>query len=56
MCLLANINRDPKKRRDPYTPDDFNPMADRTKRSEEPVMRAGVEIFKRLFIDKPGGG
>ncbi len=26
MALLANIHRDPKKRRKAYRPDDFNPM------------------------------
>lgn len=26
-CLLANPNRDSKKKSEPYTPDDFNPYA-----------------------------
>lgn len=28
MALLANCNRNPKKRPQPFRPDDFNPFAD----------------------------
>lgn len=29
MALIANCNRDPKKRRQPWSPDDFHPLAKR---------------------------
>jgi len=31
MALLASIHRDPKKRRRPYTPDEFNPYSKKHK-------------------------
>jgi len=27
MALVANVNRNPRRRRRPYRPDDFNPFA-----------------------------
>lgn len=30
-ALIANCNRDPKKRPTPFVPDDFNPLADKSK-------------------------
>jgi hypothetical protein len=27
MCMIANVNRDAKKRPRPFSPDEFNPMA-----------------------------
>lgn len=27
VCMLANVNRDPKKRPRPFTPEEFNPLA-----------------------------
>jgi len=32
-CLIANANRDPKRKRQPFTPADFNPMASESERS-----------------------
>lgn len=28
-CLIANANRDPKRKARPFTPSDFNPLVDR---------------------------
>lgn len=29
LALIANCNRDPKKRNRPFTPDEFNPLAEK---------------------------
>ena len=34
MALIANCNRDPEKRKHPFTPADFNPLAHRQTESE----------------------
>ena len=33
VCMIANVNRDAKKRPRPFSPDDFNPMAEGSKKS-----------------------
>lgn len=39
LAMTANVNRDPKKKRRPYTAEDFNPYAQgrRAKRRARPV-------------------
>lgn len=51
LCLLANVNRDTKKKPTPFTPADFNPYADdRTaQRQSQPAIRGGVGILKAIF-------
>ncbi len=29
ICVLANVNRDPKKKPKPFEPDDFNPLLEK---------------------------
>lgn len=54
MSLIANCNRDEKKRRDPYEPNDFNPfMIDQPK--EKKVIRVGIEALK-VFLPGWNGG
>jgi len=45
MALLANLHRDPKKRR-PFNPSDFHPM-DREK--QQLVGKVDVSILKSVF-------
>lgn len=52
LALIANVNRDPKRRSEPFSPDEFNPFV--VKRREEPIARVGVDMLKRLFIDGNG--
>lgn len=52
MSLIANCHRDPKRRPEPFTPDELNPLAER--KSQEPVTRVGVGFLKTLFIDQKG--
>lgn len=37
MWVLAEINRDPKRRRQPWTPDDFNPYSEAPRRKPAAV-------------------
>lgn len=52
LALIANANRDQKRRSEPFSPDDFNPFA--VQRREEPIARVGVDMLRRLFIDGNG--
>ena len=53
LAMIANCNRDPKKKATPYTPDDFNPMAARTKAAEPTV---SVADLKTMFGRGKGQG
>ena len=48
LCLLANINRDPKKGR-VFRPEDFDPTREPV--SVQDLPRAGVEVLKQAIID-----
>lgn len=45
MALLANINRDKKKRPRPFTPDDFNPLRKRVFKKVGSIMGTIVSQF-----------
>jgi len=45
MCLMANINRDTKKRSKPFTPDDFKPSKTTKQRTVYPI-----ETFRDVFV------
>lgn len=49
MALLANINRDTKSRREPFTADDFNPFAVGRAKKDEAIGTVGVGIFKTFL-------
>ncbi|HOI56117.1 MAG TPA: hypothetical protein PLP01_12765 [Phycisphaerae bacterium] len=52
-CLIANANRDPKKHR-PFKPDDFNPYAERSRRSDVIEVNAEtVGLMRAAFIGSP---
>ena len=48
MALEANINRDPKKRRRPFTPDDFMPKPPAPPPSPEDVERKVYGIMRAI--------
>ena len=51
-CVVANAARDPKKRR-PFTPDDFNPYADRSRHGDViEVNRETVGLMREAFTGK----
>jgi hypothetical protein len=47
MSLVANVNRDPRRRRQPFTPDDFNPYHER--RQKPAVVKADFGVLKMIF-------
>lgn len=50
LALIANANRDPKKRREPFTSDDFHPL--REKKSKRgrgiPITGKNIELLRAL--------
>lgn len=48
MALMANLNRDPKKR-GPFKPSEFSPPFGAGKAE---VARADISVLKTVFIDK----
>ena len=53
LCLLANCNRDPKKKRHPWHPFDFHPYAKRYGwRKPAPPKTKDLSILKVLFVDQ----
>jgi len=50
--LIANASRDPKKHR-PFKPDDFNPYAERRKRtSAVEVTPENIELLRSAFVGR----
>lgn len=51
MCLIANVNRNPKTTKKPYTPQDFMPrFGARAKKKEvRPATPADLEKMKAMF-------
>ena len=54
MALLANVNRDPKKRR-PFRPEDFSPYKDEAR--PKPIDKESLAMLKEQFgmFKKHGG-
>lgn len=48
LAMLANVHRNPKKKPQPFTPADFNPLAER----KQPVVKTGVRTLKTIFVDR----
>lgn len=53
MALMANLNRDPKRRPQPYQPDDFHPLIAKRKTTGVKLTKASFGQFKKAFV---GGG
>lgn len=49
LAMLANINRDPKKKRSGYAPTEFHPFEQRAKRGTSP---ASLRRLKGMFQKK----
>jgi hypothetical protein len=49
LALLANVHRDPKKKRTPYKPSDFDPFAVADKSSSQQVTLKPSEAFGLMF-------
>ena len=50
LALLANIHRNPKKKPQPFSPAEFNPLAEERKKLVK--AKAGIRILKTLFVDR----
>lgn len=53
MALVANVNRDARKRRKPFTPDDFNPYRER--REKPAVIKVGFNVLGDIFCKRKAG-
>ena len=52
MALIANCNRDPKRRARPFRPDEFNPLVGRRPRTNGiPIRADNIEDLK-VFLPK----
>lgn len=49
-CLIANTNRDPSRRRRPFTPEEFNPFA---QKRERPIKQGMPLTVGNLMALKP---
>lgn len=49
MALTANCHRDTKRRPAPFTPDEFNPVADRHKKPKAPPPKVPLTVLKGIF-------
>lgn len=53
-AILANANRDTKKRKAPYVPDDFNPFSKKKTNTAINDKSMFMEALKAAFVkDKP---
>ena len=51
LAMIANVNRDPKKKPSPFNPADFNPYG-RKRKPGVAVTAQNMGILKRVFVDK----
>jgi hypothetical protein len=58
LALIANVNRDPKKRRRPFTPEEFMPKRGATKAVDQETLRFKADMIMRALggKEKPRGG
>ena len=55
LAMIAEVNRDRKKRSRPFRPADFNPYAAESKAASGiPITPANIELLK-AFVDLPTG-
>lgn len=47
LAMLANVHRNPKKKPQPFTPAEFNPLVNERK----PKVKTGVRTLKTIFVD-----
>ena len=49
LAMLANIHRNPKKKPQPFTPAEFNPLAEERK---QPKVKTKICTLKTIFVDR----
>lgn len=50
MALIANVNRDPKKKRQPYKPRDFDPWQGEDGKKNKPP-QIDLSVLRTVFVD-----
>jgi len=50
LAMLANVNRDPKKR-GPYRPEDFHPLKRRGSSQGIRITRQNIGLLKKVFFE-----
>jgi hypothetical protein len=48
LAMLANVHRNPKKKPQPFTPAEFNPLVERKHAS----VKTGIRTLKTIFVDR----
>jgi len=54
LAMVANLVRDPKKRKKPFKGLDFNPHAGRHRAAKDVKPMADVSLLKTIFVDSRG--
>lgn len=49
LAMLANVHRNPKKKPQPFTPAEFNPLVTERKKAQ---VKTGVRTLKTIFVDQ----
>ena len=49
LALIANVNRDPARRRRPYTPEDFLPQRGPRTEPDQASLRSGIDSAMAAF-------
>jgi len=52
LAMLANANRDPKKKPGAFRPEDFNPWAGRERKRKRAAVKGGIEMLKVFVKEK----
>ena len=55
LAMIANANRDPKKKPTPFRPDDFSPYGGKRARSGIRLEAGNIELLRTVFVDAPAG-
>ncbi len=54
LAMMANVNRDRKKKPTPFKPADFNPYAAGTKKMGAAITSENIGMLKEIFTDTKG--
>lgn len=49
LAMLANTVRDPKRKADPYSPEDFHPMRERQQKAPAPATAAELDGLRKVL-------
>jgi hypothetical protein len=57
LAMLANVNRDPKKCKQPFKPSDFDPWTAPIAKPPKPIAmtRVSTSVLARILLETPQG-